>query len=162
MPPRFAYWTIIVDNQPTSFRSSSIDELMPTFNRLKQKNPSAVMMWFQKGRLWVNRLDAQEAMRARARHSAPGTPHEARGTRHEALDRRGPDGKLVWKPKGTFEPEARSPRSPQSEVRSPKWRPGGDHKDPRQKYKDAKKARWTRFKEKIRSRSARPPKKRDR
>ena len=27
--------------------------------------------------------------------------------------------------------------------RDDKWRPGGEHQDPRQKYKDAKKAKWT-------------------
>jgi hypothetical protein len=33
------------------------------------------------------------------------------------------------------------------------WRPGGKHEDPRQKYKDAKKAKWTKFKSAIRERS---------
>ena len=42
-----------------------------------------------------------------------------------------------------------------------KWRPGGDHADPKQKYKDAKKAKWGRFKEAIRSRSAKPRKPKD-
>jgi hypothetical protein len=27
MPPRYAYWTIIVDNQPTAFRSGSKEDL---------------------------------------------------------------------------------------------------------------------------------------
>ena len=31
MPPRYAYWTIIVDDQPTAFRSGTQEELMPTF-----------------------------------------------------------------------------------------------------------------------------------
>ena len=35
--------------------------------------------------------------------------------------------------------------------RDSKWRPGGEHRDPRQKYKDAKKAKWTKFKKTIRS-----------
>ena len=34
--------------------------------------------------------------------------------------------------------------------RDSKWRPGGEHRDPRQKYKDAKKAKWSRFKQNIR------------
>ena len=41
MPPRFAYWTIIVDEVATSFRAKDRAELLPTFNRLKQKNPGA-------------------------------------------------------------------------------------------------------------------------
>ena len=36
--------------------------------------------------------------------------------------------------------------------RDKKWRPGGEHRDPRQKYKDAKKAKWGRFKQNIRNR----------
>ena len=35
--------------------------------------------------------------------------------------------------------------------RDGKWRPGGEHRDPRQKYKDAKKAKWTRFKKTIKT-----------
>ena len=65
MPPRYAYWTILVDNQPTAFRAGAKEDLLPTFNRLKAKNPSAVMMWFQNGKLWPSRVDAQEAMLAR-------------------------------------------------------------------------------------------------
>ena len=29
MPPRFAYWTILVDGQPTAFRAAEVDELLP-------------------------------------------------------------------------------------------------------------------------------------
>src|SRR5215212_8359237 len=65
MPPRYAYWTILVDDQPTAFRSGAKEDLLPTFNRLKEKHASAVMMWFQNGKLWNSRLDAQEMMRAR-------------------------------------------------------------------------------------------------
>ena len=323
MPPRFAYWTILVDNQPTSFRASSADDLLPTFNRLKAKNPSAVMMWFQGGKLWPSRLDAQEAMRARGDMGRKGDPKqgdfsrnvegdgfsrrredknetrrpgekldwkpkspnarevarrdfkpkpytpkpefkpESRAQRADLSRRSGnaakadswkpkaesgekpewkpkgsfkpefksktdsrpewraksfnPKGKSFksgsrppraeswkpkadkpeWKPKGSFEPTPRKPRTdnwkPKAESRKPradkpewkpkaesgelkaesrepkaesrpefrdrkKWRPGGDHQDPRQKYKDAKKAKWTRFKQAIRARSSRPKK----
>ena len=65
MPPRYAYWTILVDDQPTAFRAGAKEDLLPTFNRLKEKHASATMMWFQNGKLWPSRLDAQEAMRAR-------------------------------------------------------------------------------------------------
>ncbi|MEO7157605.1 MAG: hypothetical protein ABI039_08595, partial [Vicinamibacterales bacterium] len=65
MPPRYAYWTILVDDQPTAFRAGSQEDLMPTFKRLKDKQPTAKMMWFQNGKLWDSRIDAQEAMRAR-------------------------------------------------------------------------------------------------
>ncbi len=50
-----------------------------------------------------------------------------------------------------------SPRRPRADAkpgerRDKTWRPGGEHKDPRQKYKDAKKAKWTRFKQTVRKR----------
>jgi hypothetical protein len=99
-------------------------------------------------------------------------------------------GKLDWTPKsghtGATPEGAREKRKwiPKEEYkksqgvearRDKNWRPGGEHKDPRQKYKDAKKAKWQRFKTNIRSRweakqgapvsrkpraGARPPKKR--
>ncbi|MGE0460432.1 MAG: hypothetical protein AB7Q16_03605 [Vicinamibacterales bacterium] len=114
MPPRFAYWTIIVDGQATAFRAADQDELLPTFNRLKEKHPSAVMMWFQGGKLWRSRLEAQDAATAARRA------------------------------------EERKKRAAESPPRDRKWRPGGAHRDPRQKYKDAKKAKWTRFKQRVR------------
>src|SRR6478609_8662087 len=58
MPPRYAYWTILVDDQPTAFRAGSQEDLMPTFKRLKDKQPTAKMMWFQNGKLWPSRSDA--------------------------------------------------------------------------------------------------------
>lgn len=271
MPPRYAYWTIIVDNQPTAFRAGLQEDLMPTFKRLKEKHPSATMMWFQNGKLWPTRVDAQEAMRARGAMGRrgderqggyrdrerrptesherpewkpkPSSPRDRQPLRSENLDwkpkgtftppprsqkpewkprsagrsdRRAPgstkpewkpkgitDPKPEWKPKGSFDrdrkPERNSrsarlqdrktassnklewqPKSAATQSRKPagapekrkwipkeeykkskgietprdsKWRPGGAHRDPRQKYKDAKKAKWTRFKETIRTRS---------
>ena len=290
MPPRYAYWTILVDNQPTAFRSGSQEELMPTFKQLQQKHASAKMMWWQNGKLWASRIDAQEAMRARGemgrasdfkqreRRPGEGKPEwrrfatEGREPRRSAKreggysdrapraserrEERNPAGKLEWKPKGehggapreartkkpewkpkgsftperqkfaaegresrrsakreggpewkpkgSFKPErsARpdwkpqsrddrprrlewtpksqastfakasadkpSPKSPEKRKWVPKaeykkslgieakkdknWRPGGEHKDPRQKYKDAKKAKWGRFKQTVRTR----------
>ena len=313
MPPRYAYWTIIVDDQPTAFRAGAQEDLMPTFKRLKEKHPSAMMMWFQNGKLWPSRLDAQEAMRARGemgrrgderqaaasaianedpiadvasartgsprptsprdagaeskpktstgnqkatftparpiRRSPSGNPRAQVATprrprKPSASPTRSPSGsqrarsiadrKPEWKPKGSFERgskrrlEAKGARSrseslsgsrrdrsiaiaspsgsrkarfdrerkldwkPESQLRADsaralewtpkpqpgaerreaqvgpkeeykksmgieakrdsKWRPGGEHKDPRQKYKDAKKAKWTTFKRTIRTR----------
>jgi hypothetical protein len=272
---------------------------MPTFKRLQQKHPSAKMMWWQNGKLWNSRLDAQEAMLARGeigRRKDPrqedrgGRPFKPAGERYsdraprasERREERAPSGKLTWKPKsddgsrpkaqkfaaegresrrsakreggpewtpkGSFKPDrsARPEWKPKSSDRSrpkdqkfaaegresrrsakreggadwkpksdwkprgaaapkrawtpktggklewkpkgestpgsripdpeprekrawvPKeeykkslgieakrdknWRPGGEHKDPRQKYKDAKKAKWGRFKQTIRTR----------
>lgn len=63
MPPRFAYWTIILEGKPTAFRAQLQDELLPTFKQLQTKHPDAVMMWFSKGRLWASPEAAQAAAR---------------------------------------------------------------------------------------------------
>jgi hypothetical protein len=85
MPPRFAYWTIIVEGKPTAFRAALREELEPTFKQLQSKHPDAVMMWFAKGRLWPS-------------------PDEARaGERRDGAERRKPD----WRPGG----EHRDPRA---------------------------------------------------
>ena len=36
MPPRFAYWTIIVGGKPTAFRAQLREELEPTFTQRQQ------------------------------------------------------------------------------------------------------------------------------
>jgi len=97
VPPRFAYWTILLGGLPTAFRAASRDELLPTFKRLLDKHPDAVMKWFSGGALWDSPEHAREA-RATARAAA-------------------------------------------FHARPKDWRPGGNHRDPRQKYIDAKKAR---------------------
>jgi hypothetical protein len=272
MPPRYAYWTILVDEQPTAFRAGDREDLQPTFKRLKEKHPSARMVWFQNGKIWDSRLDAQEAMRARGEMGRRGdarqggrygdrSPRPEQGERRDASgkldwqpkdptssrkeagfskpdykrrrdarpekldwqpkghasaardrkprfkkpewepkaagrtpsnrikggfrrpngDRRPPmreGGKLEWKPKGSesdgggrhsaareggkpsrprekrkWIPKEEFNKSKGIEARRDKnWRPGGEHKDPRQKYKDAKKAKWTRFKQTVRKR----------
>ena len=78
MPPRFAYWTIIVEGKPTAFRAQLREELEPTFKQLHDKHPDAVMMWFARGRLWAS-------------------PEEARAAEHRGgAERRKPD----WRPGG--------------------------------------------------------------
>ena len=99
MPPRFAYWTILVGGLPTAFRAAERAELLPTFKRLQEKHPEAVMQWFSRGKLWDSPDAAREALMRERMGNAP------------ARDR-GRD-----------------------------WRPGGEHRDPRQKFIDAKKAR---------------------
>jgi 23S rRNA pseudouridine2605 synthase len=90
MPPRFAFWTILIDGKPTAFRARDPQELLPTINQLKRTNADVVMKWFARGRLW----DSPEAERA--------------------ADQR---------PK------------PPIEKRNRDWRPGGAHKDPRDRFK---------------------------
>ena len=125
MPPRYAYWTILVDGGPTAFRAAEPDELLPTLKRLQVKQPDAVMKWFEKGRLWDSRDEARDKLFAGYTV--------------------GKDGELVPPAEGE-KPRTRS------------WRPGGDHKDPREKYQLAKKAKWQAFKKMVRSRPGHGPK----
>lgn len=90
MPPRYAYWTVLIDNKPTAFRAREREELLPTFRQLERKNPDIVMKWFARGRLWESPEAAQAAQRT------PKVPIEKRG--HT-------------------------------------WRPGGEHRDPRERFK---------------------------
>lgn len=90
MPPRYAYWTILIDGKPTSFRARDKEELLPTFRQLQRKNSDIVMKWFARGKLWDTPEQAQWAQRNMER------PHEKRG--HD-------------------------------------WRPGGEHTDPRDRFK---------------------------
>jgi hypothetical protein len=106
MPPRFAYWTIIAGGLPTAFRAAERDELLPTFRRIQEKHPDAVMKYFARGKLWSSPEEARAAAEMR----------RAARTRDEG-------------------------RRAQATGRGRDWRPGGDHHDPRQKFKDAKKAR---------------------
>jgi hypothetical protein len=116
MPPRYAYWTIIAGGLPTAFRAAAREELLPTFQRIKEKHPDAQMKYFARGKLW----ESQEAARA------------------------------TEKRKGT---------------RTRDWRPGGNHRDPRQKFIDAKKQRnaamrkerWERMRGQGTEEPARPP-----
>ena len=65
MPPRYAYWTILIDGKATAFRARDREELLPTFNQLARKNTSIVMRYFARGRLWDNPEQAQFANRTR-------------------------------------------------------------------------------------------------
>ena len=122
MPPRYAYWTIIAGGLPTAFRTAARDELLPTFQRIKEKHPDAQMKYFARGKLW----DSQEAARE--------------------ADRRG------------------SLRRPSTVGRDRDWRPGGEHRDPRQKFVDQKrqrnatmrKERWERNQQKHEAKPQRP------
>ena len=105
MPPRFAYWTIVAGGLPTAFRATEREELLPTFNRLKEKHPDAEMKYFARGRLWASQEEARHE--AKARRTAAALRQSARGGTSRGRD----------------------------------WRPGGEHRDPRQHFKDAKKER---------------------
>ena len=66
MPPRYAYWTILIDGKATAFRARDREELLPTFNQLARKNTNIVMRYFARGRLWDTPEQAQWDSRNRA------------------------------------------------------------------------------------------------
>src|SRR4051794_6291325 len=96
MPPRYAYWTIILEGKPTAFRAHTQEELMPSFKQLQTRHDDIAMMWFARGRLWPS----QEEERAAARRKPSG---ERRG--------RG------WRPGGTQEDPRGSFKAPRDERR---------------------------------------------
>jgi len=87
MPPRFAYWTILIDNGATAFRAKEQSELLPTLHQLRRTNKDVVMKWFAYGKLWDSPDDARRAREGRV-----------------ARERRGRD----WRPGGEHkDPRAR-------------------------------------------------------
>jgi hypothetical protein len=112
MPPRYAYWTILIDQKPTAFRAREREELLPTFHQLQRKNSSAVMKWYARGRLW----DSPEEERAAQR--APRPPQEKR--------------RADWRPGGTHQdPRDRFRRKRQSDKPA---RPAQDFRPPRKPW----------------------------
>lgn len=63
MPPRFAYWTILIDGQPTAFRARDAQELQPTLAQLRRTNKDVVLRWFARGRLWESPQAERDAGR---------------------------------------------------------------------------------------------------
>ena len=74
VPPRYSYWTILIDGGPTAFRAADRADLAPTLAQLKRTNGDVVIKWFAQGRLW----ESAEAQREATRRPRP--PREARGS----------------------------------------------------------------------------------
>jgi 23S rRNA pseudouridine2605 synthase len=103
MPPRYAYWTILIDDKPTAFRAREREELQPTLAQLQRKSTNVTLRWFARGKLWESR-EAEQADFQQQRRAA-------------------------------LEPRDRRDRPPAAERRGSDWRPGGTHKDPRDRFK---------------------------
>jgi hypothetical protein len=65
MPPRFVYWTIVIDGTRTAFRAATREELLPTLKQLQRKTPGAELKWFAHGRLWESPEAVDEERRQR-------------------------------------------------------------------------------------------------
>lgn len=154
MPPRYVYWTIIVDGQPTAFRAGSLEDIMPTFNRLKEKQPTAELKWFQHGKLWSSRHDAQDFMRARGdrgrerdprqrgdQRSGSGNQVAGNGERGSEKPERAWNAKPDWKTRSTFRPRGDKPAFSGAPKGKPEWVPKGAGPKPRAEGRDEK-AEW--------------------
>lgn len=89
MPPRYAYWTILIDNKPTAFRAREQDELLPTLRQLRRTNHDVVLKWFARGRCWESR-EAELSAHARPKHGRgrDGRPTGMHGNRRERFGKR--------------------------------------------------------------------------
>jgi hypothetical protein len=110
VPPRFAYWTILIDDKPTAFRAREREELQPTFTQLQRKNTNVVMRWFARGKLWASREAERDDFQMQ--RQATLAPRERRADGPKAAERRGSD----WRPGGTY--KQGSARSVQEEESS--------------------------------------------
>ena len=144
MPPRYAYWTIILEGKPTAFRAQQREELLPTFKQLQAKHPDAVMMWFARGRLWTSPEEAdarrhgaapatERADGVAARRRTPRSPRALRrSARREAPPLRGEASPRHWRVQRTPHP-IRTPRRRivrrRSRSRSPAQSPAGPEAD---------------------------------
>ena len=144
MPPRFAYWTILIDNAPTAFRARDPEELAPTLAQLKRTNQNVAMKWFARGRLWESKEQEHEDFirgkteERRGRDWRPGGDHkdprarfdkekhrrdkrerrEERDERFREARRERPSGDRPWTPK----PAGDRPSQPKPAGERP-WRP---------------------------------------
>src|SRR6266851_4119845 len=83
MPPRYAYWTILIDNKPTAFRAREKEELLPTFHQLRRTNTDVIFKWYARGRLWETPEEAAHARRQPRMTVEKRGPQWRPGGRHE-------------------------------------------------------------------------------
>lgn len=83
MPPRYAFWTILIDHKPTAFRAREQSDLLPTLAQLRRTNSDVVLKWFARGRLWDSPEQEKDAQRTpkpvverRTREWRPGGAHK--------------------------------------------------------------------------------------
>jgi hypothetical protein len=163
MPPRFTYWTIIFGGQPTSFRSATREELLPTFKQIQAKHPDALMKWFARGKLWGSEEEARAAL-LRDRNP-PRREFEKRPFRPLGPGSRPPAGPRSGAPRssdGARQKDRWRDRPPPprggEERRGRDWRPGGEHKDPRDRFKVPRDVKRARFKANLQRDRTGPPK----
>lgn len=123
MPPRYSYWTILAGGLPTAFRASERADLLPTFNRIREKHPDAEMKWFARGRLWASPEDAQaDLQRARVKRDRDWRPGGDHRDPRQAFAKKRKDAR---RPSGPRPPESRSSEPRSTGSRPPGSRPPG-------------------------------------
>jgi hypothetical protein len=131
MPPRFAYWTILIDQQPTAFRARDREDLLPTLKQLSHTNKDVVLKWFARGRLWDTpdqerwaRTNLPEKREQRAQGWRPGGSHQDPRARFDRRnrDRSGHHGAPIER--SSQAPEPQNPGGKPSEVGNPPFRTG--------------------------------------
>ena len=125
MPPRHAYWTILIGTSATSFRARDRAELVPTFEQIRARHPDAVLKWFARGRLWSSPEEARASQAGarrppgRDRDWRPGGTHrDPRDRFRQKPDRGGPRGAGTRDAGATTPPRessgGRPPRDPRA------------------------------------------------
>lgn len=68
---RTCFWTILLGTEPTAFRASHMDTLVPTLKQLQRRHPEAVIKWFDRGQLFASPEEADLARAAAAPERRP-------------------------------------------------------------------------------------------
>src|SRR5215510_7062922 len=130
MPPRFAYWTLLIDNGPTAFRAHLAEDLLPTLRQLQRTNPNVVMKWFSGGRLWDSPEAAREERQRQRRPSSTekrGAAWRPGGAHADPCDRFRKEKKKE-RPRSAQRQRSEWPRPEGPRSDRPRWdRPRSDH-----------------------------------
>lgn len=49
-----ACWVILIGDVPTSFRSGTREDLVPTLKQLQRTQPDVRLRWYERGKVWEN------------------------------------------------------------------------------------------------------------
>jgi hypothetical protein len=116
MPPRHAYWTILIDNAPTAFRAREKEDLLPTLNQLRRTNNDVLEM------VWAREVvDTPEAAHGRSRTDRARRKRDATGARRHT-DIRDRFKKGPGKRRHDAKPGRRQGKARQTSRRSPPLR----------------------------------------
>ena len=81
------FWTILIDKTPTSFRAREKEELLPTWRQLQRTQPSAVLVWCERGKVYAS---PEEATADFLKSRATKRPRDHRATWRPGGDHKDP------------------------------------------------------------------------